>query len=424
MPLQFFRQPRYYNSFSCIGGSCPTNCCISWRVDWEKDDVEKLKNADCSEHLRSLIDSSFMEFGGKYIIKMGEMDEMNEMSAKNKCPFLTEDNFCSIQRELGEEYLSNICRTHPRKGILSGNVILNCCHTSCCHVVDTLCSDSECMILENFWHKEKKNIQVYIYSQKDFLNHPELKYRRDFFEFFYEVISDDSYSVETAVTLGAVAAQSISRLVENKAYDKIPDNISALKKQLKNPAQIKKLEELKPNYAVKLGFAKKLNDIILKTNMIDLISENGTIIADKYDEGMSKFNEAFAERPFALRNIALNLLLDLEIPFRSLGHSIFENYCYYAAAFAVTKLTAAASFINNNNSQTAVTPAVTVSGNGAQAVRNLKNKTKTDHEREFKIRLAYINRRFAHNNDNVPIIIDMYKELNCMSPAYIALIVK
>lgn len=410
---QFFRQPRYYNDFACIGGSCPTSCCFQWRVDWTKEEVEKLKNADCSEHLRELIDSSFAENDEKYKIVMDE---------KNRCPFLTEDNFCSIQRELGAEYLSYVCRTYPRKRKFSGNAILNYCHTSCYPIMDTLCRDSECMILENFRPKAKKSFQADMDSEGNILNHPELKYRRELFELFYEVISDNSYSVETAVTLGAVAAQSISRLVENGAYDKIPDNISALKKQLKNPAQIKKLEELKPNYAIKLGFAKKFNDIILKSNMINFISENNALIADKYDEGMSRFNAAFAERPFALRNIALNLLLELEIPFWNKDYSIFENYCYYAAAIAMVKLTAAVVF----NSQTAVTPMVTGSGKASEAVKNLKISFKvvTDPEHEFKTRIAYIDRFLAHDNNKIQAILDMYKELNCMSPAYIALIVK
>ena len=361
------------------------SCCLIWRVDWTRDEVEKLKNTECSEHLRELINSSFKENGEKYMIQMDE---------KRRCPFLTEDNFCSIQRELGAEYLSHVCTVYPRNSRLNGNNILNYCNLSCYHIMDTLCNDKNCMILENYRFTAKKSGRATIDNEIDTLNHPELKYRQQLFEFFYEIISDESHSVETSITLGALAAQSISKLIGKGAYDKIPDSISALKKQLNNPEQLKKLEDIKPNYAVKFGFLNELNKIIIKSNIIDMISENGAISIDKYNSGMEKFRSDFAERPFALRNIALNLLLECKMPFRDKNCGFFENYCYYAAAFAAIKLVAAAIYTSINNP-----------------------------ERGFKSSSAYISRYFAHDDFKVKQILDVFKELNCMSPAYIALII-
>lgn len=361
------------------------SCCLIWRVDWTRDEVEKLKNAECSEHLRELINSSFKENGEKYMIQMDD---------KKRCPFLTEDNFCSIQRELGEEYLSHTCTVYPRNSRLSGNTILSYCNLSCYHIMDMLCNDKDCMILENYRPAVKKSGRATIDNEVDILNHPELKYRHQLFEYFYEIISDDSYSVETAVTLGALSAQSISKLINKGAYDKIPDSLSALKKQLKNPEQLKKLEEIKPNYAVKFGFLNELNKVVIKSNVIDMISENGGISINKYHSGMESFCSDFSERPFALRNIALNLLLECKMPFRDKNYSFFENYCYYAAAFAAIKLVAAAIYASGSNQ-----------------------------EKGFKISSAYISRYFAHDDAKVKQVLDVFNKLNCMSPAYIALIV-
>lgn len=416
---QFIRQPRYYNNFSCIGGSCPMSCCLIWRVDWKKDEVEKLKNTDCSEHLRELIDNSFQALNDgseRFIIKMDE---------KKRCPFLTEDNFCSIQRELGAEYLSRTCTVYPRNSRLMGNVILNYCNLSCYRVMDMLCNEKDCTALENYRPVLKKSDTVNIDTNIDTLNHPELKYRRELFELFYEIISDETHSIETSITLGALAAQSVSKLIGRGAYDKIPESIAALKKQLKDPEQVKKIENIKPNYAVKFGFLSELNKIVIKSNVVDLISENGAVSVDKYNMGMRKFNAAFAERPFALRNIALNLLLECKMPFRNINCSFFENYCYYAAAFAAIKLIAAALFTKSTASETTVNPVVSGEGPAAGLVKNIKVvvKTKIDPEGDFKATSAYISRFFAHDDSKVKVILDMYKKLDCMSPAYIALIV-
>lgn len=393
------------------------SCCLIWRIDWTRDEVEKLKNTECSEHLRELIDSSFKEYENKYVIQMDE---------RKRCPFLTEDNFCSIQRELGAEYLSHTCSVYPRNSRLSENTVLSYCNLSCYQIMDTLCCDKDCMILENYRPASKKSRRVNIDKDTDIINHPELKYRQQLFEFFYEIISDESHSVETSVVLGALASHSLSKNIRSGGVERLPEIISALKKQLKDPVQIKKLEELKPNYSVKLGFVKKLNEIVIKSSMINNISENGMLSADKYNEGIRKFNMEFSERPFALRNIALNLLLELKMPFRSNNYDIFENYCYYAAAFAAVKLAAAAVFINSRTSETTVNPVVSGEGAAAEIVKNIKVvvKAKTDSELDFKASAAYISRFFAHDDSNVKVILDMYKELNCMSPAYIAVIVR
>lgn len=383
---QFFRRPQYYKDFSCIGGECPMSCCLVWKVNWFDDEVEKLKSAECSEHLKTLIDNSFRKTDKGYIVKMDK---------RSRCPFLTDDNFCSIQRELGEEYLSHTCRVYPRHSILSGNTIMNFCNLSCYRVMDILCSDKDCMVLENYIPLNKKGDGIEIDSSINTINHPELKYRHQLFEFFYEIISDDSHSLETSMTLGALAAQSLTKLIRSGAYDRIPESLSVFRKQLDNPEQIRNLEELKPNYSIKLGFAVRLSNIIMRSDLLDKIYENGAVSIEKYCEGERLFREAFADRPFALRNIALNLLLELKMPFRDVNISLYENYCYFAAAVAAIKLVAPAVYLKVD-----------------------------DPELGFKSVSSYVSRSFAHNDFKVRKVINLYKELNCMSPAYIAVILK
>lgn len=396
------------------------NCCFGWEnIDWTKDEVEKLKSAECSEELRELIEKTFVENGSKYKVKYGK---------NGHCPLQDENGLCRIQKELGAEYMSMVCTVYPRHNVRSGNAVINYCNSSCYHVMDMLCSQKDCMILENYLPKSMKgkDVTIEVDSETDVLNHPELKFRNQILELFYDIISDESYSLETAVTLGALAANNLDKSIRSGGANSVPDIIPALKRQLKDPEQIKKLENIKPNYSVKLGFAKKLDENVLKLKLIDSIYENGVLSADKFNEGMRRFNEEFSNRPFVLRNIALNLLLELRIPFRNKDYSVFENYCYYVAAIAAAKLIAAVVFIKNNDSNVAVNPVTSGSGKAAEAARSMKIsfKIKANYEYEFKSTMAFFDRIFAHNSDNIKIILDMYKELNCMSPAYIALIVK
>lgn len=363
------------------------SCCFVWRVNWTENEVQKLKNADCSDSLRAIIDNSFFKKDDIYVIVMDD---------KFRCPFLTEDNFCRIQKELGEEYLSHTCRIYPRQSIVSGNYVINCCNLSCYRVMDFLCNDKDCMKLENHAINGGKFLEgVYADSKVDMINHPELKFRHQLFEFFYEIISDDSYSIETSLILGALAAQKLTEFINKGRCDLIPEIINSIKPQLKNKAQIHNIDEIKPNQGLKIKFAVELHKIIMNSDLLDGISENGIIDDEKYNEGVRKFSEAFADRPFAMRNIALNLWLEMKMPFKDKVLDLFSNYCYYVSALAAIKLVGAAVFASND-----------------------------DPEQAFKSLSAYVSRSFSHSSKKIRTVSELLKKYNCTSPAYLALIIK
>ncbi|MBQ7782911.1 MAG: flagellin lysine-N-methylase [Oscillospiraceae bacterium] len=386
LTLAYFRQPKFYSNFSCMGGECPDNCCKSWRIDWSKESVEKLRNSDCSEKLRNLIDTSFEPYGDGYIIKF----------ATNKyCPFLDEEKFCGIQRELGESYLSPVCTTYPRAGYVCGNALLRTCYLSCYKVIDTICDNEDAMMLENYFPKGKNNGTAKIDDANEYKKHPELNYRSELFEFFYEIISDSSRSVETSVVLGALAAQKLTEYINAGKHDCIPEVIKALRPQINNTAQIAKLEQVKPNYSLKIGFITQLHDLVIRSDLFDYIYENGSANVEKYIAGEKIFNEIFSDRPFAMRNIALNLLIEMGMPFRDKNLNLFDNYSYFVAVIAAIKLSAPAIMHKVENS-----------------------------EQKMKVVFSYIGRSFAHNDENTMKVLDVLKEFHCTSPAYLAAIIK
>lgn len=160
--FQFIKQPKFYKSFYCLGGECVITCCQRWRIDYEYDEIEKLINSDCSDSLKKLINESFLPIPQKN--KM-----MIKLTEDNKCPFYNEEGLCSIQKELGEEYLSFVCKSYPRKAMHYTNFVLRSCTISCPHVLSMICSDEDSMDLENVpINKDDKNIIAY--SNIDFMS--------------------------------------------------------------------------------------------------------------------------------------------------------------------------------------------------------------------------------------------------------------
>lgn len=393
LSVQFVRQPRYYKDFACIGPECPQNCCFGWgNIDWSKDEFDKLKSAECSDEFKELIDKTFIPGGNRdYIVNYGD---------NGYCPLQDENGLCRIQKELGVEYMSRTCMMYPRISLYCGNTVFNYCYLSCYHVLDTLCNDKDCMKLETRAVKKGEILdrdKLYIDNKNDLINHPELKYRQQIFDLFYDIISDESYSVETAVILGSPAAEKLTEFISQKLYDRIPELIRAIKPQLKD--YIKVIDKLEPNYGYKIQFAVSL--CILLLNSVDIFSGimvDNKVALDKYLEGERRFNEAFADRPFAFRNIALNLLLECRMPFRDKECSIFDNYCYFASAFAVMR---------------AVAPAI-----------YMLEGSEDEREIAFKKIVAYLGRSFSHDDIKVNKIIGFLKDFDCTDHSRIAALIR
>lgn len=93
--------PDYYQKFQCIAGACRHNCCIGWEIDIDDETLDRYRAIpdEAGVRLRSWIAGDPPHF-----LLDGEM----------RCPCLTGENLCSLILTLGESYLCQICRDHPR----------------------------------------------------------------------------------------------------------------------------------------------------------------------------------------------------------------------------------------------------------------------------------------------------------------------
>ena len=93
--------PKYYNEFKCIADKCTHSCCVGWEIDVDPYTLEKYSSLGCGY--------------GDNVKKSIIGDEPHFCLVENeRCPHLDEKGLCRIITELGEEYLCDICREHPR----------------------------------------------------------------------------------------------------------------------------------------------------------------------------------------------------------------------------------------------------------------------------------------------------------------------
>ena len=94
--------PKYYGDFKCIADRCTHSCCIGWEIDIDPVTMEKY--------------NTLSDGYGKTILGSIEDDEVPHfrLCDGERCPHLDGRGLCRIISNLGDEYLCDICREHPR----------------------------------------------------------------------------------------------------------------------------------------------------------------------------------------------------------------------------------------------------------------------------------------------------------------------
>ncbi len=328
----FYKQPKYFSTFRCIADRCPENCCSKWEINWSKAEVEKLKNSNCSAAIREKAECKFRSKNNDVYDIILNMD--------GTCPFLNDEKLCMIQKELGEDMLSYICRIYPRLHRTVNNIITRTCSTSCYAVMDILCNNENSVDLVMSEVKES-NVNSGVYDKITLMNKPELKYLNDIFDFFHEILNDGSRDIETSVVLGALAAKKINEFATTGKADMIPDVIKKLRPQINNKVQIDSINNMQPNYVFSLGVVNEIINKLYKREVLQTLYTEGKPDIDKYNIGMQKFNEAFKDRPYALKNVIVNYFMEFFSFYYKKDYSIYENYLYFAYTAAAVKLSCA-----------------------------------------------------------------------------------
>ena len=110
------RVPEYFVKFKCIADRCQDSCCIGWEID--VDDASRAK-----------YEALYTDLGREIVEKTSH--GCFPLQKNGRCAFLDERGLCRIISALGDGYLCDICREHPRyygvgDGIIEGGLGLGC----------------------------------------------------------------------------------------------------------------------------------------------------------------------------------------------------------------------------------------------------------------------------------------------------------
>ncbi|MFI3312909.1 MAG: flagellin lysine-N-methylase, partial [Eubacteriales bacterium] len=96
-------QPDFYDQFQCTASACSDTCCAGWGIVVDRETVAQYRQAT---------GAIFGEVRQK-LVDDGD-DVVFAMEPDGRCPFLNQDNLCSLILAEGEDCLCQICTDHPR----------------------------------------------------------------------------------------------------------------------------------------------------------------------------------------------------------------------------------------------------------------------------------------------------------------------
>lgn len=305
MGYYVIKEPSYFRDFVCRGAECESNCCNGWEdIIWLNEEYERLCALDLTEEMREKAKGAF---------EMLEIPEYNgvlwnlRLSGRN-CPFLAENSLCSIQRDFGEEFISNTCRIYPRVSVYNEGVLTRGCYMSCPEIARAV-FDSESALeicTRQIPAREEKVVlrAVLCEDESDFEKNPAMRFRNEIFSLFYDIVSRPKKSVYENLGMALSAAFELSK----------SEDIS------KTEGIIRRDGCAEWNGELFAGVPELLREIF------------GEEFFFGYEE-IKAVQEIFPKH--FLKNIALNLLFELKMPFCFEDGSVYENFRFYTLVFGI-----------------------------------------------------------------------------------------
>jgi lysine-N-methylase len=342
--------PQYVREFSCIGSACEDSCCAGWRVNIDEATYKKYKKAR---------DKELTPLFQKNIIRNRSNPSSDnfakiKMRDGGRCSFLSEENLCKVQLNLGEDFLSNTCAIYPRTVNKINGVFEKSLTMSCPEAARLALLDPNGM---EFDEVEELNTHGFIAKELDtsnpnLMNNP-IKYLWELRIFTIQVLQDRTYSLNERLILLGLFFRKVQEAVDNDKLVAIQDIIAHYASMMVKGGAKTGLSNVPTNLAIQMELCKELLDYgvahgIGSERYKQCLSEtlqgmkytneaNVEEITERYKKAFEEYFMPFvSEHEFILENYLVNYVFKNLFPFGN--KTMFEDYVILVLHYSMIKL--------------------------------------------------------------------------------------
>jgi lysine-N-methylase len=252
----------YLDQFKCIGAACSDNCCKGWDVDIDRHTYQlyqSLEKSPLADQFKTdlVINTKPHPDGVDYAQMV--------LTAKKHCPFLTQDDWCSIQRHHGEKALSLVCHNFPRTFNNIDDVIEVSATLSCPEVARlVLVRESVLELRRELLERSKWVINQTVHqSSISLVGHP-AKYLSMLRGFFIEVMGDQQLSFYRKLVKLGMFHEGLMPYHVKDTVDHIPRYIETFKKEWQKKNMQLEAKGYKPSADNQIRFYSKFYQLLPK----------------------------------------------------------------------------------------------------------------------------------------------------------------
>lgn len=342
----------YYSKFSCSGEKCEDCCCIGWNITMDRGTYKKYKGLPKSD-LKDLINSGIKR------IRTGAT-ELNYATIKlnedGRCPFLSGDRLCQIQRTYGEQYLSYVCNTYPRYTNLVDNVFERSLTVSCPEAARLVLDNPDGIEYDETEESAsvRKIIKKQIWTQGTETIGKVQGYFWPIRFFVIQVLQNRELSINERMLIIGMFCRKLQDLIDRGSVHEIPGAIMSYEKFVSEKG-------LDLNFTDSTQTAKI--QMLLLTSLIDARSQTGFSshrfvqcfeeflkgikysynasvdnVIENYQRALSIYYLPFMnQHEYLLENYLVNSVFSKLFPLAS-TNSIFEEFILLAVDYSLIKL--------------------------------------------------------------------------------------
>ncbi|NLO39462.1 MAG: hypothetical protein GX115_08345 [Ruminiclostridium sp.] len=345
--------PGYMSKFMCLSNQCEDTCCKHWRIDIDYETYKRYTKIT-DPKLRYLV--------GEYVVKNKGGDNklryaMFKLREDKHCAFLGEEGLCMLQRKYGPLYLSNVCRTYPRRHTLVDNTLERSGTVSCPEMARQILFNKEPMSFITFSEDSSEGFfweRTVSTSDENITARPLLKRFQQIRSLCIEILQNRSYSMAERLMLLGLFTNKLSVLNEEKKWDEIQQHIDRHNVILKGDALRSMLVKIPSDGYLQF---KMIMDMLVLRLKFSEISPSFKNVLDEFKQGIGFYEGITIEQAFSnykplqshymnmfcqqypqvFENYYVNYAFSKAYPFEP-SRNVFENYIRLVVDYAITKL--------------------------------------------------------------------------------------
>jgi lysine-N-methylase len=341
--------PQYVRKFACIGGACEDTCCKGWQVNVDEETYKKYRRCSDPALLVQLTTNVTRNRKNPTPAHFAKI----RLNADASCPFLDTERLCSIQKQLGEEYLSVTCASYPRVWNSVNGLLEESMTMACPEAARLALLDPDAMEFDEI---ERPSLRVAGFPQLETSSIAPAEAAHYFWElriFSIQVLQNREYSIGDRLLLLGLFYRALQDLVDGGRVVETRQLIASYTANIERGAYREHLADLRSQSTVPVALLRQIGDGALLSGVVghrylDCLHEfsagigyhEGALVDDvarQYAEAFENNYEPFmATHQYILEHALVNFVFRNLFPFNGANHP-FNSYVMFAVYYSLIR---------------------------------------------------------------------------------------